>query len=68
MDKCLRRRLELARRERILDHVMPEVNLRRIEASLIDFRVLDIGDDEVPGHIVYSAVGTTRVAWADPLH
>lgn len=47
----------LQRRERMLDHTMPEIRQSWVEASLIDFRVLDPWRHQ-------GALGKLRGMWA----
>lgn len=55
------------RREEILDAATARLGFRRLEAAVLDYWVLDEGDDETPPAVVYAATGSTGADWADEL-
>ncbi|MDQ4504417.1 hypothetical protein [Sinomonas sp. ASV322] len=57
----------VGRREEILAAAMGGLELRRLEASVLGYRVLDEGDDETPAAVVYADSGSTGADWADTL-
>src|SRR5579859_4485374 len=57
----------LDRREEILDVAMADIALRRLHAIMLEYRLVDGGDDETPATVLYAWTGSTGADWADDL-